>query len=59
MVLRERSAGMYYIAGYFLAKLCAELPFQLIFPCIFVRAPSPPLSLPPPSFILPPYARGH
>ena len=42
MVLRERSAGMYYIAGYFLAKLCAELPFQLIFPCIFVRAPSPP-----------------
>jgi len=35
VVLRERAAGTYHVSVYFVAKILAELPVQLLFPFIF------------------------
>lgn len=33
--LRERSNGMYNVTPYFLSKIAAEMPFNIIYPVLF------------------------
>ncbi|KAL2632145.1 hypothetical protein R1flu_016831 [Riccia fluitans] len=35
LILRERAAGMYYSSAYYMAKMSAEMPFQILSPMIF------------------------